>query len=149
MGRVDLEKQFDGLRLEVGRLNCFMEHETMVNPQVKKGIFVDPSLSAAAGGSDNRRVDLFNRDHEYGSNFANSRIPGTGTSQLGFCIATLSTLMNRVVLIKTIPMLSPSVQVRASYLKFIFRYSMLKTSNCGNHVVKVTLTCIVLRPLFG
>jgi hypothetical protein len=28
MGRADLEKQFDGLWLELGHLNCFMDCET-------------------------------------------------------------------------------------------------------------------------
>jgi hypothetical protein len=54
------------------------------NPQVKQGIFTNPSLGATAGGSNNCRVDLFHRDREYGSNFPNHRIPGTGMSQLGF-----------------------------------------------------------------
>jgi hypothetical protein len=31
MGRADLEKQFDGLRLELGRLNRFMERESLAN----------------------------------------------------------------------------------------------------------------------
>jgi hypothetical protein len=30
----------------------------LVNPQVKQGIFIDPSLGVAAGGSDNCHVDL-------------------------------------------------------------------------------------------
>jgi hypothetical protein len=38
-GQADLEKQFEGLKLEVNCLNHFMERENMVNPQWKPGFF--------------------------------------------------------------------------------------------------------------
>jgi hypothetical protein len=110
------------------------------NPQVKQGIFTNPSLGATAGGSNNCRVDRISPTIAFRALVCLNS---------GFCIATLSTPMNRVILVRTIPMLSPSVQLRASYLKSIFRCSMLKTSSCGNLIVKVTLKCMVLSPLFG
>jgi hypothetical protein len=37
-GRAAIEKQFDGLKLEVHRINHFLEKESMVNHQDKQGI---------------------------------------------------------------------------------------------------------------
>jgi hypothetical protein len=83
MGRADLEKQFDGLHLELGRLNQFMERESLVNRQERSGIFVDPPAGAAVGGADTSHADTSNRDREYGSSLPNSRIPGSGMSNPG------------------------------------------------------------------
>jgi hypothetical protein len=101
----------------------------LVNPQVKQGIFIDPSLGVAVGGSDNRHVDLFNRDREYGSNFPIHCIPGTSMSQLRFlhCNIEHSHESSRAR-----PNHSNAEPIRARYLKSIFYYSMLKTSSCGN-----------------
>jgi hypothetical protein len=45
-GHTALEKQFDGLRLEVHRMNRLLEHDNLANQQDKPGIF-----SASAYGS--------------------------------------------------------------------------------------------------
>jgi hypothetical protein len=65
LGRAELEKQFDGLRLEVGRLNCFMERESMLSQQGKPGIFSTNEAASSpfqAGGDSGeawpRRADL-------------------------------------------------------------------------------------------
>jgi hypothetical protein len=102
----------------------------LVNPQVKQGIFIDPSLGVAVGGSDNRHVDLFNRDREYGSNFPIHCIPGTSMSQLRFlhCNIEHSHESSRAR-----PNHSNAEPIRARYLKSIFYYSMLKTSSCESY----------------
>jgi SMC interacting uncharacterized protein involved in chromosome segregation len=38
MERADMDKQFTGLKLEVGRINRFLERENLVNSQSKPGI---------------------------------------------------------------------------------------------------------------
>lgn len=43
-GHVEMEKQFDGLKLEVHRINRFVEHENLVNPQSKPGILLSQRL---------------------------------------------------------------------------------------------------------
>jgi hypothetical protein len=51
-GRADMEKRFDGLKLEVLCINKFMERESMENQQNKSGIFTTSSAAVEeAGGS--------------------------------------------------------------------------------------------------
>jgi hypothetical protein len=45
-GRRLLEKQFDGLKLEVHRMNHLLERETMANPMGKPGIIGVETASA-------------------------------------------------------------------------------------------------------
>jgi hypothetical protein len=51
-GQEELGKQFDGLKLEVNRLNRFLERENMSNPQDKPRIFgvVEVGASSSATG---------------------------------------------------------------------------------------------------
>jgi hypothetical protein len=59
--RMDLDKHFSGLKLEVGRLNRFMERETMAFPQGRPGILnVNDSASAhppPSNGPNKHRVE--------------------------------------------------------------------------------------------
>jgi hypothetical protein len=50
-GSMELEKQFDGLKLEVTRMNRFLEHETLANLQNKSDIInvSDPTRGSTAG----------------------------------------------------------------------------------------------------
>jgi hypothetical protein len=86
-GRASLEKQFDGLKLEVHRMNHLLERETMVNPTGKLGIIGVETASATLPvgativGPDGRRVDLTTRDHESGSVHTPTHDPTNGTSQ--------------------------------------------------------------------
>jgi hypothetical protein len=80
-GRVEMEKQFDGLKLEVHRINRFLEHENLVNPQSKMGIFssaeptsISLSSSAVVGGSHGHCINPPHQDHELALAFLNPRI---------------------------------------------------------------------------
>jgi hypothetical protein len=82
----DLDKHFSGLKLKVGRLNRFMERETMAFPQGTLGILnINDSTSARLSPSmpphdpDGHRVESSYRDRELGS--AQSRIPVNNTNQ--------------------------------------------------------------------
>jgi hypothetical protein len=67
-GQAELRKQLDGLKLEVNRLNWFLERENMSNPQDKAGIFgagdVGTSSSAEGATRGQRGPDL--PPHAYG-----------------------------------------------------------------------------------
>jgi hypothetical protein len=82
---MDMEKHVDSLKLEVHRLNRFLERETMANPQDKPSIFTTvesarPSTShVAADGPDGCRVDNFPRDCEFGSASTHTHVLDNGT----------------------------------------------------------------------
>jgi hypothetical protein len=73
MGHPDLSKQFDSLKLEVTRLNRFIEHETMVNQQGQRGIF-NVVEHTSAEGSAGPWVDL----HHHGFLENASKVPDYG-----------------------------------------------------------------------
>jgi hypothetical protein len=84
--RADLHKHFYDVKLEVARLNRFMEHETMANLQSKTGILTTNELVStrsplmnATDGSERHRSDLHTRDREFGPGFTQTHIPANGT----------------------------------------------------------------------
>jgi hypothetical protein len=84
--RADLHKHFSDVKLEVARLNRFMEHETMANPQSKTGILTTNELVSthsplmnATDGSERHRSDLHTRDREFGPGFTQTHILANGT----------------------------------------------------------------------
>jgi hypothetical protein len=86
--RAEMDKQFGGLKLEVNRINRFLERENMAHAQGKPGILtINESASARptsnpfADGPDGHNVDNIPRDREYGSVFTHTQIPTNGTSQ--------------------------------------------------------------------
>jgi hypothetical protein len=84
--RVEMDKQFRGLKLEVNRINCFLERETMAHAQDKHGILTinksaRPTSNQFTDGPVGHRVENTPRDREYGSVFTHTHIPTNGTSQ--------------------------------------------------------------------
>jgi hypothetical protein len=67
-GQAELRKQLDGLKLEVNRLNWFLERENMSNPQDKAGIFGagDVGTSSSAEGATHGQRGLDLPPHAYG-----------------------------------------------------------------------------------
>jgi hypothetical protein len=47
-GQAKMEKWFDGLMLEVHRINCFLKRENFENPQGKPGIFDNKDSSCSS-----------------------------------------------------------------------------------------------------
>jgi hypothetical protein len=86
-GRADMEKRFEGLKLEVHRLNHSVESESLANNHDKSGIFVAESAppssttGAAVDGPDGHRVEHSSRDHEFGSAHAHPHVPANGMTQ--------------------------------------------------------------------
>jgi hypothetical protein len=81
----DLDKHFSDLKLEVTRLNWFMERETMVTPQAKTGILntnesasTRPPLTNIADGPEGYRSDIHARDHDFASGFIQTHILANG-----------------------------------------------------------------------
>jgi hypothetical protein len=86
--RVEMDRQLEGLKLEVGRINRFLECETMANNHTKLGIFsttesalAPPPSSTIADGPDRHRVAHHHRDCESGSLNTHPHIPVNGTIQ--------------------------------------------------------------------
>jgi hypothetical protein len=86
-GRADMEKSFEGLKLEVHRLNRSVECESPANNHGKPRIFVAELVSpssptgAAADGPDGHHVEHSSRDHEFGSAHAHPHVPANATTQ--------------------------------------------------------------------
>jgi hypothetical protein len=81
--RAEMEKQFGGLKLEVGRLNHFMERENLEQHQAKPGIFsTDPTFPSSSSQAEDGAVlcqaNPSHRDRAYGSNVPNPRAMGSG-----------------------------------------------------------------------
>jgi hypothetical protein len=86
--RVDMEKPLGDLKLEVGRINRFLERESMANPHTKPSIIsttesasAPPPSSTIADGPNGHRVAHHHQDHEYGSINTHPHIPVNGTNQ--------------------------------------------------------------------
>jgi hypothetical protein len=83
---VELDKQFVGLKMEVGRLNCFMERENLAHAQGKPGILSTNESAGACSspslftdGPDGHRVETNHQDRESGFTSAHTHIPVNGT----------------------------------------------------------------------
>jgi hypothetical protein len=59
-GRAELEKQFDGLWLEVGHLNSFIEGQSLTSQQGKLGIFSNTEVAFVR----NRTLTLIEREDD-------------------------------------------------------------------------------------
>jgi hypothetical protein len=86
--RVELEKRFCGLKLEVSRINHFLERESMEHAHAKPGILtINESASARQPSSlttdspEGHHVKHNHRDREFGSMHTHTHIPINGTSQ--------------------------------------------------------------------
>jgi hypothetical protein len=86
--RIEMDKQLGGLKLEVGRINRFLEHESMANPHSKPGIIsttesalAPPPWSTITNAPDGYHVTNHHRDHESGSVDTHPHIPVNGTNQ--------------------------------------------------------------------
>jgi hypothetical protein len=91
MGRAALEKQVDGLKLEVHRVNRFFDRETMAHPQDKPDIFPNVESSGAAVGGIDAHRSTNGGDCEHGSMFTYTADHWGGTSQPNStCYAPLS-----------------------------------------------------------
>ncbi|GJN26362.1 hypothetical protein PR202_gb14288 [Eleusine coracana subsp. coracana] len=80
--RPELKKRIDGLKLEVSRVNKFLERESLDNSSAKPGIL--PTKESASGrppagfgvdGPDGHCVDKHHRDREYGTVYTYPHIP--------------------------------------------------------------------------
>jgi hypothetical protein len=80
-GHANLSKQFDSLKLEVNRLNRFIERETLAHQQGHPGIFTAVEHNSTEGVV-GPHADLRHRDLEFESNFLHSQAPVHGTSHL-------------------------------------------------------------------
>jgi hypothetical protein len=86
--RVEMGKQFRGLKLEVNHINRFLEHKNMVHAQEKPDILAINELASArptsnplVNGPEGHRAEQTPRDREYGSVYTHTHIPTNGTFQ--------------------------------------------------------------------
>jgi hypothetical protein len=79
MGHADLSKQFNSLKLEVNRLNRFIEWEMLAHQQGQLGIFTAVEHNSMEGGI-GPRMDPRHCGPKFGSNFPHSQAPVQDTS---------------------------------------------------------------------
>jgi hypothetical protein len=147
--RADLEKQFDGLRLEVGRLNRFMESKSMAHPPEKHDISSTHNLvwrlvvrTLAMRICPPRIVKLGQMSPIF-------TFRALVCLTQGFPIAMLSLHRIRVVLARVRVLLSPFVLVRVNCLRFCFCHLVVRIPSCGSRVARVTLRCTLWSPICG
>jgi hypothetical protein len=83
-----IEKQVEGLKLEVHRVGCFLERENLGDAQGRPGIFgtvesappPPPPYASDADGPMGHRVQHQPRDLELGSVSTHTQVPVNGTS---------------------------------------------------------------------
>jgi hypothetical protein len=83
-----IEKRMEGLKLEVHRVGCFLEHGSLGDPQGRPGIFgttestPHPSPSTCeADGPSGHRVEHSPQNLEFGLVFTHTQVPVNGTSK--------------------------------------------------------------------
>jgi hypothetical protein len=77
--RINMDKQFTGLKLKVGHLNRLLERKNLVNSQSKPGIISTiESVDLFTDGPDGHHANNHHRDREIGLNFAPFHIPVNG-----------------------------------------------------------------------
>jgi hypothetical protein len=84
--RVDFEQRVDDLKLEVRRINRFLECEILEHTINKPGIFRSkesahnaPHAGSTVDGPDGHRFAPHTQDAEFGSNIPHPQIPAKGT----------------------------------------------------------------------
>jgi hypothetical protein len=135
--RAYLDKHFSGLKLQVGRLNHFIERETMAR--------LLPSTPA--NGPDGHHVESPPRNRELG--FAHSHIPANGMTYPKSHPHVAESASTQTIVIAIPPMLSHCEQVMGNCLKSIFRCSTGTIHSYGILTVRTILTYMGWKSRFG
>jgi hypothetical protein len=150
----DLDKHFSGLKLKVGRLNRFMERETMAFPQGTLGILnINDSTSARLSPS-MPPTALMGTASNHLTGIVSLGLPSLAsrstirTSPKPILMLLILELMSTLV-VRFPPMLSQFEPVTGNCLKSIFRCSVVKISNSGGLIVRTILTCMGWKSRFG
>jgi hypothetical protein len=154
-GRVDMEKRVDGLKLEVHRLNLFLECENLEHHDqpgiigTKESAAPTPPPGTTADGPDGHHVELQHRDNEFGSNSSHAHVPVNGTLPPSTSLLVLHCFMSLILVARALLMPSWCALVRVICLRSIFPCLMARNLSFGDPVARAISRCMVLSPPCG